>query len=58
MKTFMVTYTETFTGQVEVQANSEVEAINLVNEQISSDQLVPTERYDGHDITIDYAEEV
>ena len=58
MKTFMVNYTETFTGQVEVQANSEEEAMRIVNEQISSDDLIPSERFDGHDITVDFAEEV
>ena len=58
MKTFLVNYTETFTGQVEVYADSEAEAMDIVSRQIESDELVPSERYDGHDVTVDFAEEV
>ena len=58
MKTFMVNYTETFTGQVQVKAESEEEAMKIVNEQIESDELVPSQRYDGHDVTVDFADEV
>lgn len=58
MKTFLVNYTETFTGQVEVNAESEEEAMKIVNEQIESDELVPSQRYDGHDVTVDFAEEI
>ena len=58
MKTFLVNYTETFTGQVEVYADSEAEAMDIVSRQIEADELVPSERYDGHDVTVDFAEEV
>lgn len=58
MKTFLVTYTETFTGQVEVYADSEAEAMDIVSRQIEADELVPSERCCGHDITVDFAEEV
>lgn len=58
MKTFLVNYTETFTGQVEVQAASEAEAMDIIRSQIESDELIPSDRYDGHDVTIDFAEEV
>ena len=58
MKTFLVNYTETFTGQVEVNAESEEEAMKIVNEQIESDELVPSQRYDGHDVTVDFADEI
>lgn len=58
MKTFLVNYTETFTGQVEVYADSEAEAMDIVSRQIETDELVPSERYCGHDITVDFAEEV
>lgn len=58
MKTFLVNYTETFTGQVEVNAESEEEAMKIVNEQIESDELVPSQRYDGHDVTVDFATEI
>jgi len=58
MKTFMVTYTEIFTGQVEVKAESEEDAMEIVKEQIESDELVPSQRYDGHEITVDFADEV
>lgn len=58
MKTFLVNYTETFTGQVEVYADSESEAMDIVSRQIEADELVPSESYDGDDITVDFAEEV
>ena len=58
MKTFMVNYTEIFTGQVEVHANSEEEAMDVIRGQIETDDLVPSERFDGHEITVDFAEEV
>lgn len=57
MKKYLVTYTETFTGTYEVEADSENEAIGKVEELIDSDELDPTEKYDGHEITVDYAEE-
>ena len=55
--TYIVTYTETFTGSKEVEANSQEEAMQIVNEMIEQDELVPSESYDGHEITVDYAEE-
>jgi len=58
MKKYMVTYTEVFTGQVEVEADNEEKANDMVCKMIDSDELVPTERYDGHEITVDFAEEV
>ena len=58
MKTFMVNYTEIFTGQVEVKAESEEEAMEIVKKQIGTDELVPSQRYDGHEITVDFADEV
>ena len=33
MKIFMVNYTETFTGQVEIKAESEEEAMKIVSEK-------------------------
>ena len=57
MKKYLVNYTETFTGQIEVEADNEEMANNKVCEMIDSDELVPTERYNGHDITVDFAEE-
>lgn len=58
MKTFLVNYTETFTGQVEVKAESESQAMGMVTDMIECDELVPSERYDGHEITVDYATEI
>lgn len=58
MKKYLVTYTETFTGAYEVEAESEYEAIEKVEELIDSDKLDLTEKYDGHEVTVDYAEEV
>lgn len=55
--TYRVTYTEIFTGSKEVEANSQEEAMQIVNEMIEQDELVPSESYDGHEITVDYAEE-
>lgn len=57
MKKYLVTYTETFTGQVEIEANSEAEAMGKVTDLIECDELVPTKKYDGHEVTVDYAEE-
>lgn len=57
MKKYLVTYTETFTGQIEVEADNTETANNKVCEMIDSDELVPTERYNGHEITVDFAEE-
>ena len=55
---YFVNYTETFTGQVEVEASSKDEAMEIVSTMIESDKLVPSERYDGHDVTVDFATEV
>lgn len=57
MKKYLVTYTETFTGQIEVEADNAETANDKVCEMIDSDELVPSERYTGHDITVDFAEE-
>lgn len=54
MKKYLVNYTETFTGQIEVEADNEEMANNIVCEMIDSDELVPTERYDGHEVTVDF----
>lgn len=58
MKKFLVTYTEVFTGQKEVIAESGEQAMEQVRQMIESDNLDPTNEYDGHEITVDYAEEV
>ena len=58
MKTFMVKYTETFTGQIAVKAESKEKAMEIVSEKIEADELVPSQRYDGHDVTVDFADEV
>ena len=57
MKKYLVNYTETFTGQIEVEADNEEMANNKVCEMIDSDELIPSERYDGHEITVDFAKE-
>ena len=57
MKKYLVNYTETFTGMVEVEADNEEMANNKVCEMIDSDELVPTERYDGHEVTVDFVME-
>ena len=57
MKKYLVNYTEVFTGQIEVEADNEEMANDKVCEMIDSDELIPTERYDGHEITVDFAEE-
>lgn len=58
MKKFLVNYTETYTGQIEVEAKSKDEAMNKVRDKIDCDELDPTKNYDGHDVTVDFAEEV
>ena len=58
MKKFLVTYTEIFTGQIEVKAKSKDEAMNKVRDKINCDELDPTKSYDGHEVTVDFAEEV
>lgn len=58
MKNYLVTYTEIYTGSVEVSAKTNEEAMELVQELIKKKQLIPSELYDGHEITVDFAEEV
>ena len=58
MKNYLVTYTEIYTGTVEVKAKTNEEAMELVQDLIGTKQLVPSEIYDGHEITVDFAEEV
>ena len=58
MKNYLVTYTEIYTGTIEVKAKSNEEAMELVQDLIEAKQLVPSETYDGHEITVDFAEEV
>ena len=58
MKNYLVTYTEIYTGTIEVSAKANEEAIELVEELIEKKQLIPSELYDGHEITVDFAEEV
>ncbi len=55
---YRVCYTEVFTGFKEIEANSEAEAMRKVTDLIECDELVPSSEYDGHEITVDYAEEV
>ena len=54
---YRVNYTEVFTGQYLIEAESEEEAMDKVSELIDSGELVPSENYDGHEITVDLAEE-
>lgn len=58
MKKYLVTYTEIYTGTIEVRAKTNEEAMELVQDLIETKQLVPSETYDGHEITVDFAEEV
>lgn len=58
MKKYLVTYTEIYTGTIEVNAKTNEEAMELVQDLIETKQLVPSETYDGHEITVDFAEEV
>lgn len=58
MKNYLVTYTEFYTGTIEVKAKSNEEAMELVQDLIETKQLIPSEIYDGHEITVDFAEEV
>ena len=58
MKEYQVCYTEVFTGYKIVRANSEAEAMGKVTDLIECDELVPTETYSGHEITVDFAEEL
>ena len=43
---------------IEVSAKTNKEAMELVQDLIETKQLVPSEIYDGHEITVDFAEEV
>ena len=58
MKEYQVCYTEVFTGYKIVRANSMEEAMKKVTDLIECDELVPTETYSGHEITVDFAEEL
>ena len=57
MKNYLVTYTEIYTGTVEVKAKTNEEAMELVQDLIETKQLIPSEIYDGHEITVDFEEE-
>ena len=58
MKNYLVTYTEIYTGTIGVSAKTKEEAMELVQDLIETKQLIPSELYDGHKITVDFAEEV
>ena len=58
MKNYLVTYTEIYTGTIEDKEKTNEEAMELVEELIEKKQLIPSEIYDGHEITVDFAEEV
>ncbi len=58
MRKYRVSYTEVYTGFKEIEANSVEEAMGKVTDLIECDELVPSEEYDGHETTVDYAEEV
>ena len=58
MKNYLVTYTEIYTGTVEVKAKTNEEAMELVQDLIEKKQLITSELYDGHENTVDFAEEV
>ena len=58
MKNYLVTYTEIYTGSIEVSAKTNEEAMELVEKLIEKKQLIPSETYDGHEITVDFAQEV
>lgn len=55
---YRVTYTEVFTGTIDVDAKTKEDAMELVSDLIEKDELDPTETYNGHEITVDFAEEV
>lgn len=57
MMKYRVCYTEVFTGFKEIEANSKAEAMGKVTDLIECDELDPSKEYDGHEITVDYAEE-
>ena len=58
MKSYIVNYTETFTGQIEVKAASENEAMQIVKDKLDNKELKPTQSYDVRDTTVDFAYEV
>lgn len=58
MKKYLVNYTETFTGQIEVEADNEEMANNKVCGMIDSGKLNPAEKYDGHEVTVDFVREI
>ena len=55
MNKYLVTYTEIFTGQVEVEANNEEMANDRICEMIDSGELDPTKDFSGHNITVNLA---
>lgn len=58
MKTFLVNYTELFSGQIEVEADNEEMANDKVIEMIDSKKLVPTEQHGEHEVTIDFVRSI
>lgn len=55
MKKYLVTYTETFSGQIEVEADNEEMANDKICEMIDSDKLIPTKNYKNHNVTVSFA---
>lgn len=51
---YLVNYTETYTGQIEIEAESKEQANDIVCKMIDCEKLIPSETYDGHEITIDF----
>lgn len=54
---YLVYYEEIFNGSTEVEATSEQEAIQIVKDKIESDEIEPTINYDGHEVSVNWAEE-
>ena len=54
MKNYLVTYTEIYTGTIEVSAKTNEEAMELEKDLIETKQLIPSEKNERHEITVDF----
>lgn len=55
---YLINYTETFTGQIEIEADSKEQANDIVCRRIDNETLIPSQVYDSHEITIGFAEQI
>lgn len=56
MKKYTVGYSEIYSGTIEIEADSEAEANDIICNMIDSGALDPSVTYDGHEVSVDFIE--